>query len=164
MWPEWPQVAVKCSTHNWSYVHRVYSFVRLGPSPFCKPNKLHAKYICKNWCSLRVVERNARPTIANPKAKILETNFKLKLGKFTMVAHPIALGWYVVCCQNKVASYKQQLHHPICIWPQVCSSYFLYLCQKGLPTKNLLPRLFGTSITVSPVGSGDHNFSSSYNF
>jgi hypothetical protein len=27
---------------------------------------------------LRVVEMNAKPTIADPKAKILKTNFKLK--------------------------------------------------------------------------------------
>jgi hypothetical protein len=62
----------------------VYNFVQLGPGPFCEANNLHAKYIWTNIDAslkgvvdkpmsglepLRVAERNAKPTIANPKFK-----------------------------------------------------------------------------------------------
>ena len=32
------------------YVHRVYSYVQLGLSPFCQPNNLQSKYTWTNWC------------------------------------------------------------------------------------------------------------------
>jgi hypothetical protein len=71
----------------------MYSLVQLGTSPFCKPNNAHAKYIYsqinaslrdirisgQNDVRLRAIaERNAKPTIANTTAWILETNPKLK--------------------------------------------------------------------------------------
>jgi hypothetical protein len=36
-------VQVYSNSTNSSYVHRMYSFVQLGPSPFYQPNNLHAK-------------------------------------------------------------------------------------------------------------------------
>ena len=56
------------------------------------------------------------------------------LGKFTMVSQPIDFGWlasdqifyfyFSKMEQNQVAICNQKLHHPIFIWPQICS-YFL---------------------------------------
>jgi hypothetical protein len=55
-----------------------FNFVQLGPSPFCQPNNVHAK-LMSGLKPLRVADRNAKPTISNPKAQIFETNSKLKI-------------------------------------------------------------------------------------
>ena len=72
------QVAVKCSTNSCTCVHIVYSFVQLGQqnnsSPPCKINtygQIDASLCAIRSCGqneelLRILERNAKPSIANP--------------------------------------------------------------------------------------------------
>ena len=40
----WRQVAVQCSTNSCTFVHRVNSFVQLGPNPFCQQNNSSSQY------------------------------------------------------------------------------------------------------------------------
>jgi hypothetical protein len=50
------------------------SFVKRGPSPLSQ----QTKFKISGKEPARVPERNTKPTIANPKSQILETNSKLK--------------------------------------------------------------------------------------
>ena len=57
-------------------------------------------------------------------------DLKQKLSIFTighsqLICDQIFYFYFCELEQNKVASCKHKLHHPICIWPQICSSYFL---------------------------------------
>ena len=50
--PGWCQEVVQWSTNSWKCVHKVYSIVQLGPSPFCQTLRQNNQVKFECWINL----------------------------------------------------------------------------------------------------------------